>query len=46
MDKENLKKWIDNTKEKGYIDCDNHFDFDNEEFNFIINMAEELYKRL
>lgn len=44
MCKEDIEKWLKSTKNMGYIDCDDKFD--DEEFNFIITMAEELLKRM
>lgn len=44
MIEEEIEKWIENTKSAGYIDCSNCFD--DEEFNFIIQMSEELLKRV
>lgn len=47
MCKEDIQKWLKHTKECGYIDCDNKFKgIDDEEFNFIVSMAEELLKRM
>lgn len=42
LNRKDIEEWIKSTKDAGYIDCEN-FDYD-EEFNFIISMAEELLK--
>lgn len=47
MIKEEIEKWIEKTKNAGYIDCDDKLEgIDDEEFKFIMQMAEELLKRI
>lgn len=46
MSKEDIQKWLKLTKECGYIDCGRLQGIDDEEFIFIISMAEELLKRV
>lgn len=44
MDSEVLKNWIRRTERNGYIDCGD--DFREDEFDFIVEIAQELFKRL
>ena len=45
MNKEKLRKWIEETEKNNYIDCTKDC-WEAEEFDFILNMAKELLKRL